>query len=336
MTQSFANPLVEQREFLAGKSAVLLEEKSVFTVSGVDRLTWLNDVLSQKLDDLKPGTSVEALWLDPQGHIVRDFHIVDDGETTWLITSKNSFSELLAQLSRMIFRAQVVITDLSAEFSVVATWHKTIPGSVLTWQDPWPEISTGGYRYGAVATEDWLYSENLVRSPELDLVWNEFGKAGTMVIDALRVASHRPAGPNEIDEKSLPHEYDWLTTAVHLNKGCYRGQEAVAKVHNLGHPPRRLVLLHLDGSGHALPELGDEVYLGEDLVGKITTVGQHYEMGPIALAVLKRNTSLTEVLTVHCLNSGERLSAQQEVIVPASAGAVIDLGEFRAKRGKES
>jgi len=336
MAQSFANPLVEQREFIAGKSAILLEDKAVLTVSGDDRLTWLNDVLSQKLDDLQPNTSIEALWLDPQGHIVRDFHIVDDGETTWLITFKKSFPELLTQLQRMVFRAKVVITDRTEDFSVVATWGKNISGAVIVWQDPWPEISIGGYRYGEGSQEAWFYSENLVKSSEVDQVWNEFGKAGTMVIDALRVASHRPAGPNEIDEKSLPHEYDWLSTAVHLNKGCYRGQEAVAKVHNLGHPPRRLVLLHLDGSGHALPELGDEVYLGEDLVGKITTVGQHYEMGPIALAVVKRNTSLAEVLTVHCLNSGERLSAQQEVIVPASAGAVVDLGEFRAKRGKES
>lgn len=336
MAQSFSNPLVEQREFLAGKSAILLEEKAVFTVTGVDRLTWLNDVFSQKLDDLKPGVSVEALWLDPQGHIVRDFHILDDGESTWLITYKQSFDPFLAQLTRMIFRAKVVVTDCSAEFKIVATWNKNISDAVLAWQDPWPEIATGGYRYGESSDEAWLYTENIIKAADLDLLWNQFGQAGTMVIDALRVAAHRPTGPNEIDEKSLPHEYDWLTTAVHLNKGCYRGQEAVAKVHNLGHPPRRLVLLHLDGSGHALPELGDEIYLGDTFVGKVTTVGQHYEMGPIALALVKRTTSVTDVLTVHCLNGGEQISAQQEVIVPRSAGAVVDLGSFRAKRDKES
>lgn len=137
MAQSFSNPLVEQREFLAGKSAILLEEKAVFTVTGVDRLTWLNDVFSQKLDDLKPGVSVEALWLDPQGHIVRDFHILDDGESTWLITYKQSFDPFLAQLTRMIFRAKVVVTDCSAEFKIVATWNKNISDAVLAWQDPW-------------------------------------------------------------------------------------------------------------------------------------------------------------------------------------------------------
>lgn len=336
MTQSFANPLVEQREFLAGKSAILLEEKVVFTISGEDRLTWLNDLFSQKLDELLLGASVEALWLDAQGHIVRDFHIIDDGATTWLITYKAGFEELLTQLKRMVFRAKVVITDCSADYLIVAAWDKDIQAATLQWVDPWPEITSGGYRYGQASSEPWLYRESLVPVDELPEIWNQFGKAGTMVIDALRVASHRPAGPNEIDEKSLPHEYDWLTTAVHLSKGCYRGQEAVAKIHNLGHPPRRLVLLHLDGSGHALPEIGNEVYQDEKHVGKITTVGQHYEMGPIALAVLKRNTPLELVLTVNCLNGGEKLSAQQEEIVPASAGAVVDLGEFRAKRGKES
>jgi folate-binding protein YgfZ len=336
MTQSFANPLVEQREFLAGKSAILLEEKVVFTISGEDRLTWLNDLFSQKLDDLLLGVSVEALWLDAQGHIVRDFHIIDDGVTTWLTTYKTGFEELLTQLKRMVFRAKVAITDCSADYLVVATWDKDIQAAALQWADPWPEITSGGYRYGQASAEPWLYRESLVPVNELPAIWNQFGKAGTMVIDALRVASHRPAGPNEIEEKSLPHEYDWLTTAVHLSKGCYRGQEAVAKIHNLGHPPRRLALLHLDGSGHALPEIGDEVYQEEKHVGKITSVGQHYEMGPIALAVLKRNTPLELVLTVHCLNGGEKLSAHQEEIVPSSAGAVVDLGEFRAKRGKES
>lgn len=332
MTQSFSNPLVEQREFLAGKNLIELD-KSILKISGHDRLTWLNDLLSQKLDDLTEGKSVEALWLDPQGHIVRDFHLVDDGESTWLITFSSDFDQLLAQLSRMVFRAKVVIEDVTDQFKVLSSWAVAIPNSILTWVDPWPETATGGYRYGASPASSWEYRESIVPLGEVSSLWNQFSRSGTMALDALRVAAHRPAGPNEIDEKALPHELDWLATAVHLNKGCYRGQEAVAKVHNLGHPPRRLVFLHLDGSGHALPDLGDEILLGEVVVGKVTTVGQHYEMGPIALALIKRNTAVDAVLTVQCSASGEKLSAHQEVIVPASAGAVIDLGEFRAKRG---
>ena len=147
MTQSYSNPLVEQREFVSGSSAVLLEEKSVLVVSGEDRLTWLNDLFSQKLDDLKPGVSVGAQWLDAQGRIVRDFHIVDDGEKSWLITYSTELANLVTQLQRMVFRAKVTVEDVSAEYSVVATWAKDVSGSVMSWQDPWPEVAAGGWRW---------------------------------------------------------------------------------------------------------------------------------------------------------------------------------------------
>lgn len=333
MTQSFSNPLVEQREFVAGTSAVLLEEKSVLVVSGEDRQTWLNDLFSQKLDELSAGVSVEALWLDAQGRIVRDFHVVDDGEKTWLITYSTEITNLVTQLQRMVFRAKVTVEDVSADYAVVATWAKDVSASVMSWQDPWPEVSVGGWRYGDGPSEPWNYRESLVPVAQLDSVWKEFKLCGTMALDALRVAAMRPTGPNEIDEKALPHEFDWLASAVHMNKGCYRGQEAVAKVHNLGHPPRRLVFLHLDGSAHALPDLGDEIFGLDDVaIGKVTSVGQHHEMGPIALGLVKRNTPVDIELKVVNAATGESLSATQEVIVPIDAGSVVDVSGLRGKK----
>jgi folate-binding protein YgfZ len=333
MTQSFSNPLVEQKEFVAGSSAVYLEEKSVLVVSGEDRLTWLNDLLSQKLDDLKPGVCAEALWLDAQGRIVRDFHIVDDGEKSWLITYSIDVATLVSQLQRMVFRAKVTIEDKSADYAVIASWAKSVSGSVISWLDPWPETAVGGWRYGDTPTEAWQYMESLVPLAQLESVWKDFKHCGTMALDALRVAAKRPTGPNEIDDKALPHEFDWLASAVHMSKGCYRGQEAVAKVHNLGHPPRRLVFLHLDGSAHSLPDLGDEVFgTAEDAVGKVTSVGQHHEMGPIALALVKRNTPVDIELRIISAATGEELSATQEVIVPIDAGAVVDVSGLRGKR----
>ena len=333
MTQSFSNPLVEQKEFLAGSSAVLLEEKSVLVISGEDRLTWLNDLFSQKLDDLNPNVSVEALWLDAQGRIVRDFHIVDDGEKTWLITYSTEIDVLVSQLQRMVFRAKVTVEDVSADYAVVATWAKDVPGSVMSWQDPWPDVSVGGWRYGEGPSEPWNYRESLVPAVLVSSVWKDFKHCGTMALDALRVAAMRPTGPNEIDEKALPHEFDWLASAVHMNKGCYRGQEAVAKVHNLGHPPRRLVFLHLDGSAHALPDLGDEIFGSDDVaIGKVTSVGQHHEMGPIALGLVKRNTQPDIELKVVNAATGESLSATQEVIVPVDAGSVVDVSGLRGKK----
>ncbi len=76
--------------------------------------------------------------------------------------------------------------------------------------------------------------------------------AGFDAYEALRVEARRPRFGVDTDHRTIPNELQWLRTAVHLDKGCYRGQETVARVHNLGRPPRRLVLLHLDGVSEVL------------------------------------------------------------------------------------
>lgn len=316
------NPNQEQKDLLTGSALVVLD-KQVLEIAGTDRLSWLNDMLSQKLDDLQPGQSVEALWLDAQGRVLRDFHISDDGQKTYLITFSQGFEEFQNSIARMIFRAQVVLqhrTDLLA----VGSFNQPVSGAELSWKDPWPEVAPGGWRYGVLPEVDWSYFESLVTALPA-----EQSSVPQAALEALRVAARRPAGPNEIDERSIPHEYDWLATAVHLDKGCYRGQETVAKVHNLGAPPRRMVFLHLDGSGHLPPEIGDEV-IAEETIGKITSVGNNFEMGPIALAVIKRNSVLKNVSVK--LSSGTLIAATVEEIVPSDAGGVVDLGDFRKKR----
>ena len=147
--------------------------------------------------------------------------------------------------------------------------------------------------------------------------------AGLTASDALRVAAWRPRWAAEVDGRTLPHEVDWLRTAVHLSKGCYRGQETVAKVHNLGHPPRRLVALQLDGSDSTFPEPGAAVRVGEDAVGVITSVALHYQDGPIALALVRRTTPVDAALTVDTADGP--ISAAQEIIVPPEAGATASI-----------
>jgi folate-binding protein YgfZ len=117
--------------------------------------------------------------------------------------------------------------------------------------------------------------------------------AGLWAYEALRVAALQPRIGVDTDERTIPHEARWIGDvtehgAVHLNKGCYRGQETVARVHNLGKPPRHLVLLHLDGSADARPATGDPVTAGGRAVGRLGTIVDHYELGPIALALIKR------------------------------------------------
>jgi folate-binding protein YgfZ len=121
----------------------------------------------------------------------------------------------------------------------------------------------------------------------------------------------------DTDHRTIPHEVGWIETAVHLNKGCYRGQETVARVHNLGHPPRRLVFLDLDGSVDRLPAHEDPVELDGDRVGFTGSAARHYELGPIGLALVKRTVPVEATL----LAGG--VAAAQEVIVPPDAGANV-------------
>ena len=130
-------------------------------------------------------------------------------------------------------------------------------GEPLAWRDPWPDLVGDTAAYGPVddhpgSARRWR--ELIVPRADLVAAVGDRPVAGIWAAEALRVAAWRPRLGFETDHRTIVHEVDWLRTAVHLHKGCYRGQETVARVHNLGRPPRRLVFLHLDGSGHVLPD----------------------------------------------------------------------------------
>jgi folate-binding protein YgfZ len=322
--QHYGSPLAEQRELVAGRAIVDLSDRDVVTVTGPDRLTWLDSLLSQNLARLEPGGSAEALLLDPSGRIEYAARIVDDGETAWLLMDAGTGAGLAAFLERMRFMLRVEVADRSAEIATVGTLGEPIAG-VVTWRDPWSAVVAGGHQY-ATAPEHpaagWTYSETLVPRVELAALADR-PAAGILALEALRIAAWRPRAATELDATAIPHEFDWIRSAVHLAKGCYRGQETVAKVHNLGHPPRRLVMLHLDGSDNVPVAAGDEVHAGEKVVGRVTATATHYELGPIALAVVRRATDPAATLTVVAADGA--VAATQEVIVPPDAGAEADV-----------
>ena len=333
------NPLGEQRALASGAAVAPLGDRTVLAVPGEDRLSWLDSLTSQGLTRLPPGESTELLVLDPHGHVEHAASVLDDGETAWLIVDRGDAEGLLAWLRKMRFRLRVDPRDASEEYAVVggtrsalAAVHAAAPAGVpLVWIDPWPRVSAGGHAYATIephpaSERDW--AEAIVSRAEEQRIAaaaaaGELALAGLVAVDALRIAAWRPRWSSEVDERALPHELDWLRTAVHLEKGCYRGQETVAKVHNLGHPPRRIVALQLDGSDSILPAHGDEVLAGDSAVGVVTSSALHYEEGPIALAVVRRNTPTDAVLTVHTADG--RLVAAQEVIVPPEAGATANV-----------
>ena len=330
----FGSPLAEQRLLERGRAVVELPWGAV-TVSGPDRLSWLNSMTSQLLLRLGAGDSSETLVLDASGHIEHAARVVDDGETTWLLPERTDAAPLAAWLQSMQFMLRVEVTDRSDDV-VTLGWVGDEPPfagvplpepPLVEWSDPWGTVGAGGWSYAdpeAHPGSSWsLRAAVVTPATARAIASSEVPAAGVLAYEALRIAAWRPALA-DADERSIPHELDWLRSAVHLEKGCYRGQETVAKVHNLGHPPRRLVMLHLDGSDAVLPDSGAVVTTPDGTeAGRITSAAVHHELGPIALAVVKRTTDPASVLTVEA--DGVAITAAQQVIVPPSAGATANV-----------
>ena len=311
----YGDPMREQRLLSEGLAVVDLSHRGVVAVTGPDRLSWLHSITSQQLTGLPPRESREALVLSPKGHVEHDLHLVDDGETTWVTTEPGDAAPLAAWLDSMRFMLRVEVSDVGGDWAVLGepTAEESRPGEPLAWRDPWPDLVGDTAAYGPVEhpAHGRRWREVLVPRDALADAVGDRDLAGTWASEALRVEAWRPRLGFETDHRTIAHEVDWLRTAVHLHKGCYRGQETIARVHNLGRPPRRLVFLHLDGSGHTLPERGSAVVHGERQVGFATTVARHYEDGPIALALVKRSTPVDATLLVDGV-----AAAQQVVVAP--------------------
>ncbi|MFH5821828.1 YgfZ/GcvT domain-containing protein [Georgenia sp. AZ-5] len=322
------DPVHEQRALARGEAVVDLSHLGVVTVSGPDRISWLNTLSSQLLLGLEAGVSTELLLLDVNGHIEHAPAVQDDGTRTWLVTERADADPLAEFLDKMRFMLRVEVErpdDVAVLGTAAGGWQRLTgdPAHLLTWHDPWPRTAPGSTAYGPKDADhpgiEIRRALTLVRRDALGDVVDRFcapdaagrpGRlAGTWAWEALRVEAWRPRLAREVDERAIPHELDWLRTGVHLSKGCYRGQETIARVVNLGRPPRRLVMLHLDGSEHLLPDPGAEVRLGEKAVGRLTSVVRHEELGPVGLAVVKRSVPADATLDVG------GVAAAQEVVV---------------------
>ena len=256
----YGDPYAEQRRLEAGAALVDLSHRGVVRIAGPDRLSWLHSLLTQHVASLAPGVPTQALLLSPQGHVEHHLHLVDDGEAVLAHVEPGTAPALVDFLRRMQFMLRVEVEDATSSYAVVA--------------DPAPR----------------LVPRDVLQSYEGEV-------AGVLAYEALRVANRTPRLGLDTDHRTIPHEVGWLATAVHLDKGCYRGQETVARVWNLGRPPRRLVLLHLDGSDSELPAAGDAVQLDGREVGRVGTAARHHELGPIALALVKRQVPDDAALT---------------------------------------
>jgi folate-binding protein YgfZ len=322
----YGDPLREQRVLATAAGVVDRSNRGVLAVPGADRLTWLHSITTQHLSALAPHTGTELLVLSPHGHVEHHAVALDDGTTTWLDVEPGTAAALLEFLQKMRFLMRVEPADVTSDWAVLSVVGPStmdalvrlgvsglddpvvapVPGPKFASRDvaqaataryPVAELPAGGFArrmpYGADLLVPRADLSTVVGTLDLPL-------AGLWAFEALRVAARRPRLGRDTDHRTLPAEVGLLGPAVHLDKGCYRGQETVARVHNLGRPPRRLVLLHLDGiTTDELPAPGTPVTTADGRqVGFVGTAARHYELGPVALAVVKRSLADDTVLQV--------------------------------------
>lgn len=304
----YGDPHAEQRKLIDGIGTVDLSHFDIVTVAGPDRIRWLHALTTQHLEGLTAGSSALSLILSPHGHVEFELHLVDDGATTWIITQPGTATSLVAYLESMKFMTRVEIADRSDEFAVVWEPVQQVDSHFPTWLEPVDFAGTGHVDSGSdrggtaekyVPARPHPFPGREVIIPRSELTDRlAVEAAGTWAWNALRIAAAVPRLGLETDHRTLPHEVGWIGPAVHLAKGCYRGQETVARVHNLGRPPRRLALAHLDGSEEVLPAHGDPVLLDGVEIGWVGSAARHYELGPIATVVIKRSVPADATVTI--------------------------------------
>ncbi|HEX4728446.1 MAG TPA: folate-binding protein [Jatrophihabitans sp.] len=294
----YGDPLGEQHR---PASLLDLSNRDVLVVPGPDRLAWLHAICSQHVAELADGESSQALVLSPNGHVEQHWQLTELEGQVWLDTEPAAAEQVLAYLLKMRFmkRVEPAIVD----YALLAVAGPNAETVLTEAELPVPTdralaLPAGGFvrrandRFEIMTGRDGLakLAERLIAAGARPM--------GSWAAAALRVVQRRPRLGLDTDHRTLAHEAGWIGSAVHLDKGCYRGQETVARVQNLGKPPRRLVLLQLSGDSEQLPAPGSPVERDGRPVGFVGTAVQHYELGPIALAIVKRTLSPADRLSV--------------------------------------
>jgi folate-binding protein YgfZ len=319
----YGDPMREQRAMTEGQVLVDRSNRGVVKVSGSDRLGWLHSLTSQHLERLTTGSTTEALVLSPQGHLEHHLTLTDDGTSTWIHVEPHTVKDLVDYLNSMRFMMRVEVEDLSG-LLVVQTVAGPLPaeGGVIARTGSASSLATTLLNEGgATAMMQNPFGIDLIVQPDAaGKLAETLPVAGMWAFEAARIAAHVPRPGLDTDHRTLPHEVGLIESAVHLNKGCYRGQETISRIHNVGHPPRRLVFLHLDGSMDRLPRHGSPLTLEDGTqVGFVGSAARHFELGPIGLGVVKRTVDVNAPLVA------DGVAAAQEVVVSPEVGANVKL-----------
>jgi hypothetical protein len=302
----YGDPAREQRVMSERPTLVDRSNRGVIKVTGPDRLSWLHSLTSQHLERLTPGRTEQALVLSPQGHLEHHLTLIDDGAATWIHVEPHTAQALVDYLNSMRFMLRVEVADLTGTLAVATVTSPDGAAPVIEDVD-------------AMAVMQGPFGTDLIVEPDaVGKLAATYPVAGLWAFEAARIAAHIPRPGLDTDHRTLPHEVGLIEPAVHLNKGCYRGQETVARIQNVGRPPRRLVFLHLDGSVDRLPAHGAPITTGDGTeIGFVGSAARHYELGPVGLGLIKRTVPSDAPLLA------DGVAAAQEVIVSPDAGANV-------------
>ncbi len=287
----YGDPMVEQRRAEMGAGLIDRGQRGLISVEGPDRHDWLNKLTSQLLLPLADNSATQALVLSPNGHVEHHFGVTEINGITYLDTEPGTTESLAKYLEMMKFWSDVQVTDISTDWQQLSlVGPKVLPGVPVLASGLAAELPDGGFARGTDLGVDLFIPRSEAGTFAGTLIAAGATPVGTWAADALRIPRRTPRVGVDTDDRTIPNEVGLLGVAVHMNKGCYRGQETVARVANLGRPPRRLVMLNLDGTQDVLPTPGQDVTTIEGrVVGRVGTVAVHHEDGPIALALIKRN-----------------------------------------------
>lgn len=292
---------------------------AVIHVAGPDAVRFVDAFATAHVAALAHGASSEAMLLDARGQIMALVHVLREGDDVWLVAWPGVESDLAVHLERYHIRERLTVADVSATWEVrglagpqATAWLaaarsadvRTVPGVDLREVKT---ISAAGVWPGG-----WLLLVPGAAAADFDAACAAAGlvDAAAAAVDAVRIENGYPL-PHDIPERALPQELGRDREAISFTKGCYLGQETVARIDALGHVNRRLVRLT---SANLLPNVGAEVVAvgadgTRDPVGRVTSTGWSVDGGSgIALATV----------TTKGLAAGERLAVGAERVTLVS------------------
>ncbi len=266
-------------------------DRGKLLVTGSEAAEYLQGQLTNDIEALAPGEGCYAALLDRKGHMQADMRVlVVDGEKIWIDTEPEALAAARRHLEMYKIGRDADVVDAGAERAIVSLIGPR--SAELAGSSPLPEyfheeIKVDGIECPAVGTA--LGIDLIPRAEDRERLIAALAAAGAPAVDPaageiVRIESGTPRFGSEMDTATMPAEAGIVAAAVNFEKGCYIGQETVARLHYKGKPNRHLRGLQLSGPA----EPGTTLSLGEKEVGKLGSSCVSPAHGPIGLAIVRR------------------------------------------------